>query len=278
MLGAIFVSIGSLFEEIATLIGKKEIKKGEESLYLMGFLSHCWVLVLFIIIAFVRSDFVFSMASLSTFSLRAFLEIFQSHVTLLAVIYADRSTVGFLRVLTLPLLLVVDVILGYVISSKQMAGVGLIIVTLFVLFATQKINRRGIYLVLFTALNAVATISLYKYNITHYNSVTAEMIIMGTILCLYFLTAGYVANKEDIFKEVFAKPIFVLQSLLQGTGTAFDAFAYSFAPASVISTAKRSASTILTMISGKLVFSERHMIVKSAAVVFLIIGIILLLT
>lgn len=123
MLGVILASLGTLFEEIAASIGKEKIRKKEESPYTYGFLSLMWGFMLFGLFGLFRQDaFVFSVDSLPTFGIRAILEIAQVHFTILALTQADRSTFGFFRILTVPLLLAVDMALGYALSPAQICG------------------------------------------------------------------------------------------------------------------------------------------------------------
>src|SRR5438128_6890539 len=134
MIGIILVGIAGFFAEIGTSIGKYEVAHKKESLYAMGFLSGVWSSSFLIIIGFVRHDFIFSTASLPTFLLRAVLEIILLFVSLNAVLTADRSTFSFLRTLTIPLLLIADLSLGYAIPPQQIFGISLMVLAFVFLF------------------------------------------------------------------------------------------------------------------------------------------------
>lgn len=74
MIGVILASVGTFFEEVATLIGKKKVAARKESVYTMGFLNLFWVALAFLLIAiFVPGSFRFSIASLPTLLIRAVL-------------------------------------------------------------------------------------------------------------------------------------------------------------------------------------------------------------
>lgn len=276
MFGVILTSIGTLFTEIGDLIGKAQVRQGSQDGYAMGFFNSFWAGILFLGIVFYKWEFNFSLASLPTFGLRAILEVLQAHFSVRAIIRADRSTFGFIRVLTLPLLLLTDFFLGYTISLQQLSGIVLIVLTLILIFLSGKMDRQGRWIVLFTAVNAVITISLYKYNITHFNSVEAEQVLLFAILLMYFWMAGMYWTGENSLRLMFSNRVFLIQSLAQGLGGVVESFAYPFAPASIIVAAKRSSATAWSVISGRFVFSEKNFIFKIIVLCLLIAGIVLL--
>lgn len=95
---------------------------------------------------------------------------------------ADRSTYGFLRVLTIPLLLLVDLALGYSLSQGQIVGVSILTLSVLLLLLNHGLRTKGIGFVLLSAVNAVVTLSLFKYDITHFNSVEVEQGITQLVL------------------------------------------------------------------------------------------------
>lgn len=276
MIGIILASIGSLFDEISLSIGKRSINQRRASLYTIGFLNLFWGAIFLLAIILFKQKFLFSSASLPTFILRAFLEIIQAHFSLLAILKADRSTFGFIRIITIPLLLSADFFLGYRLNNYQVAGIGFIILTLFLFSANQGLNKKGIWLTLLTALNAVLTLSLYKYNITHFNSVEAEQFIIYLILLGYFIFTAFYLARENPFRFL-AKPLFFGQSGARGLASILTSFAYSFAPASLILTAERAAGVFWATFSGFFYFREKQILVKLIYLGLLIAGIILLI-
>ena len=276
MFGIILVSLGTLFEEIGDLIGKAQARKGRQDLYAMGFFTYFWPAIIFLVIIFFRAKFIFSLQSLPTFAIRSFLEILQAHFTVKAIMRADRSTFGFIRVLTLPLLLVVDFFLGYAVTARQVGGIVLIVMVLVFIFLSDKIGGRGRWLTLFTSLNAVATTSLFKYNITHFNSVEAEQFLVIMILLVYFWASGRYWTGQNNLRLLFSNRVFLWQSLSQGFANLLESFAIKFAPASVILAGKRSTATIWTALSGRFVFSEKNFAFKLVVLTLLVSGILLL--
>ena len=276
MFGIIITGIATFFDEIATAIGKYEVAERKESVYTMGFLNMFWgALIFFGIALFIRKTFAFSLESLPTFGVRVMLELLQAHVAVLAVTMADRSTFSFIRTGTIPLLLAVDIILGYSITAGNIAGIIIIALGFLILFINHDIQKRGAWLTLFITVNSVATISLFKYDITHFNSIEAEQGLMTLILMFYFFFMAYFSAKENPF-SFFRKRIFLGQSLSSGVGGIINSFAYGFAPASIITAASRSFEIFWAIISGKKYFHEKSAATKFISMFFIVIGLFLL--
>lgn len=277
MLGVLLTSFATLLGEISVSIGKAKVKAKEESMFTMGFLSTVGAALFFAIIALVKPDsFVFVAASLPIFLPRVFLEIFQAFVTFVAITKADRSAFGFIRVGTIPLLLVVDLVLGYSIRPTQFLGIAILIFTILYLLKNHGINPKGMGWILVSTVNAVITISLYKYNITHFNSVVAEELIIFAVLAVVFFASALIWAKENPLR-VLRKPIFSIEALTDALGGVVHSFAYSFAPASIILAATRSSSIFWSVISGNRIFHESKALLKLISLAILILGILLLL-
>lgn len=276
MLGIILVSIGTLFEEISDSIGKNKMASREESPYTMAFLSLFWGTIFFGIISVVKNNlFTFQLASLPTFSIRAIFEVIQLYVSVIAIAQADRTTFCFLRTLTIPLLLIADLFLGYRVGLFGIVGISVITLTILLLFSRHEVKKMGSGFIIFSAINAVFTISLYKYNITHFNSVVVEQLLMYVILLIAFFFIALVGAKENPF-IFLTRPVFLLQSFSVGLGGMIESFAFNYGAASLIIAAKRSASIFWTLLSGKHCFNEKNIVFKIIITVLLIIGLIFL--
>ncbi len=123
MLSVIFASLGSFISEISSSIIKFETDHKKESIYTAGFINMLFGMFIFASIAFFRDSFVFSLASLPTFSVKAFLEILQGWATMNAIQKVDRSSYAFIRNLTIPLLLLADYFIGFTLRPAQLAGI-----------------------------------------------------------------------------------------------------------------------------------------------------------
>lgn len=276
MFGIFLTAIGTFFEEIASSFGKWEILHKEENIYTFGFLNYFWVLIIFIILTVVKNNFVFNPASIPILGLLIILEMAQTYSTLHAIKEADRSTIGFLMIGTIPLLFVVDTILGYKINIFNIFGISAIILGLIILLFNHGINKKGIGYVIFSTINAVATISIYKYCITHFNSVVAQQIITCIFLLVFLFIMSVWKFKENPLSYLFKKK-FLFQSISNGVGGVILSIAYVFAPASVITSGKRASSVLWAIISGNKYFHESHILIKIISFVFIIIGLIFLM-
>ncbi len=271
MFGILLLSAGSFFSEIGVSLGKEEVARRKETIYTYGFLSLSLSTLVFLLIALFRGAFLFSLDSLPTLSLRIGLEILQAYVSIKAITVADRSTFGFLRVLTIPLLLLVDLSLGYSLTVNQIIGAGILTVSLLLLFLNHGLRSKGIGLVLFSALNAVITLSLFKYDISHFNSVEVEQGIVQVILLVYFALMVWRTNQQNPLR-LLGKPLFFFQSLSQAVAGVLVSFGYLFVPASVAASIERSTAVLFSLLSGNRYFHEKKLVQKLLAFLLLVIG------
>ncbi len=274
MIGILLVATAEIFAEIGTSLGKYEVSKRKESLYAMGFLNTVWATLFLLIWGLSGGELIFSYASLPFFLTRAVIEVVLLFITLNAILTADRATFSFLRILTIPLLLAVDIALGYSFTLGQIAGICLVVVALIFLFLNHGLSRKGKILSLLSAVLAVATITLYKYDITHYNSVPAEQILMHLIILVAIVVAAKIRAKENVFRYL-THSTFIIQSVSSGIAGALMSFAYLFAPASIIIAAKRSFEVLAAIVSGHKYFHEKHLFIKLTAFILVVAGVIL---
>lgn len=271
----ILVSIGAFFEEISSSIGKYKVNRHEESPFTMAFLSLFWSTIFYVLISLIKNNtFIFKLNSLPTFSIRAVLEVIQLYVSTFAVIKADRTTFSFVRTITIPLLLIVDLTIGYKIGIIPLAGIIFIIIALLIVFSKNDIKKKGLKFVIISAVNAVITTSLFKYDITHFNSIIAEQLLISLIILTCFLTFSLIKKENPL--TFLTKPIFFLQSLTTGLGSVLESFAYNFSVPSIIMSAKRSSSIFWSILSGKKFFREKHTLFKFFIFFIMLLGLILL--
>lgn len=277
MSGLLLVLISSIFSETGTSIGKYEVQTQKECIYSLGFLGLLWGTVFFIAYSFTTaSAFIFDPASLPTFITRSALEIVLAYLIVHAIASADRSTYGFLRIWTLPFLLIADLFLGYMLSSAQVIGICVIAVSFIVLFMNHGIRKEGAWYVITAAILSAVTISLYKYDITHYNSVAAEQSAISIILMTFYFFMARFGFGENPFR-LLKNPTILMQSLSAGVADVLLSFAYLLAPASVIASANRSFNVIASLVSGNLYFKEKRLVIKLVSFTLMTVGIILLL-
>lgn len=242
----------TLAQEASESIGKDSIGKRRESIYNAAFLSIFWRIALLLATLAFGVEFRFDTASLPTLSVRIVLEIIMAFLGAEMLLKAERSTVGFLRLLTIPLLLAVDLTLGYAISSMQIIGIGIMLFALTLAFHHNPKGKKGAWLAVASALVGVAGASFYKFNITHYNSVVAEQVIVLSAVMVFF----YATSGKSPWRLLF-KPFTGAQSLSSGIGFTLESFAYSLAPASVVIALKRTFALNWSIVSGHKYFHEK---------------------
>lgn len=276
MLGILLVFISSALTEFADSVGKKEVKERVASVASFAFLNLLVGTSILLVIGFVKDHFIFSLDSLPTFLPRLALEILQAHLTVLAVVRADRSDFGLLKTFTIPLLFIVDVLIGYQISYNQGLGVTVIFLGILLLLSKEHFKTKGFWLVMLSAVNAVITLSLFKYNISNFNSVESEQIIIMLVQMLYFFILAKISYKENPFK-LLRRPIFIAQTTTAGLAGTIASYAYLFAPAAIITGALRATAILTSIISGRFYFGEKNMTIKIISFVLVGVGLFLLI-
>ena len=277
MLAVAMIFASTLLHETADTMGKKAVKKRRETVYSLAFLGIFWSLVFLVAAALLGAEFVVTGASLPILIPRIILEAVLAYIGAEAIVRADRSTLGFLRLLTIPLLLVVDIILGYRLTTWQFIGIGLMFGGLLLAFHHNPRGKKGAGLALLGAVIGVATASLYKWNITHYNSVVGEQVIMFSCLLLFFYVQS-VRHSHTSPLRLLLRPRSGAQSLAGGLGAAIEGFAYQFAPASVIIALKRSLALMWSIVFGHTYFHEKSFRRKVYSGAVLLAGLCLVVT
>lgn len=275
MLSIFLIAAGSFFSEVATSLGKNEVARRNETIYSFGFLSISVSTLVFLLIALVRGTFVFSSASLPTLVLHAAFSIIQSYVSIKAVTIADRSTYGFLRVFTIPVLLVVDLVLAYSLPVHQIMGASILTLSVLFLLLNHGLRTKGVVWVLLSAINAVITLSLFKYNITRFNSVEVEQGIVNVVLLLYFAIMVWRNNGINPLM-LLTRPLMLAQSCSQALAGVLVSFGYLFVPASVATSVERAASVFFSVLAGNRQFHEKRLAQKLIAFALLAIGLVVL--
>ena len=275
MLTVLFASIGSFIGEISASIIKFETDHHKESIYTAGFINMLLGTAAFLLLASFRGSFVFAAASLPTFIPRAVLEIIQAQMSMLALMKSDRSTYVFLRNLTIPFLLIVDLFLGFSVSSYQWIGITVIFGIFAIVVWYHVLNFRGAFYPIFTAVNAVATISLFKYNITYFNSVEGDQIVMSSILIIYFFLAAKIFRNENPLRFLKNK-LFLGQGIFHAIASIFGSFAFFLGNPGIAVTAERASAVLAGIISGHNYFQEHKFGSKLIVSLGLIVGLALL--
>jgi drug/metabolite transporter (DMT)-like permease len=276
MFAGLLILVGSLFEEVAESIGKKQVEKAKQNVYSLGFLNYFWVTIFFLVTIIFGADFTFSTASLPTFIPRVILEIILAHIMVVGIINAERSSFSYVRLITIPLVLIIEIALGNSMNSYQILGVILMFAGLFLLLFRNTKSRAGFWPVAIGAVIAAITLSLFKYNITYFNSVAAEQFIITSVIVMYFLIASKLKSKP-INLSLLIKPKTGVQAISSGLETMLVSFAFYFAPTSIITVLKRTTAMFWAVIFGRRYFREEALLRKVLAGILIATGLILIL-
>lgn len=274
MIGTLLAFVGTFIQEMSSSLGKCMLEREELSFSLYGITSYFFSAVFFLGFAVFAGETVsLARAGLLTFFVRFIFEIIQAELQFRALKLANRTTFGSIRVLTIPLLLVVDVTLGYALSMPQLFGILVATFVLFAIFIGPHTEGKGAFLSFLSAINAVVTISLYKYDITHFNSVAAEQFYIALLLLIYFTLRSFALHGKTMF-HILVTPRVFFQSGATGVGSILVSYAYQYAPASLILALLRSSSVFWSFLSGTMYFKEtdirRKFILSSLLVIALL--------
>lgn len=196
--------------------------------------------------------------------MRIVLEILQIYFTILAIKHSDRSTFSILRIVTIPLLLIADIALGYQFSIYSYIWIWIILLSFLIFNINIKtINFKWWKYILFTAINAVFTLSLFKYSIDHYwNSFELDQAIMVFSIFLFFLIYNYKENKSCALKLIIKEKQFILQWLTIWVATSLIAYSYLYLNASEATAVKRAWEIFWAIIAWTLFFKEKEIYKK----------------
>lgn len=206
----------------------------------------------------------FAVASIPLLAVRLVLEIAQTKITLLALKKCDRSTFSILRILTIPLLVFVDIILGYNFTQNSLIWIWIILFAFFIFNTnTKTFDWKWWYYALFTAVNAVATISLFKYSISHYwNSVEIDQWIMRVWVLIFFLISNYKRDKLSGYEILKEEKIFYVQAIVISISGLMLSYVYVYLNASEATAVKRVWEMFWAIIAGAMFFNEKQVIKK----------------
>jgi len=273
MLGIIITSFATLIGEVGQSLSKDELRNHRETHFELAFINGIFGILFFLAVVFlIPSDtligqqfgaLVFSMDSLPTFLARLLLEVALLHLIIIGLEKATRATFSFLRVLTIPFLVFADIAMGYDISWMEILAIGIILVTVLTMLSTRTLRTTGAWQVAGGSLLAVLTVSLYQYNITHFNSVAGEQLAMYGCLGIYLGVASVYTTRKNPFRHLKRRRV-LIHAVTGGLGSVLVSFAFLFAPSSIIITAKRTSAILWAIIAGNRFFHEQHIGAKLA--------------
>jgi hypothetical protein len=281
MIGLLLGFIGTFFEELNNSLLKEKSKKYHYVTVWVIMSSFTVIVFLLMWLYKIYSwniQLIFNSASIPLILIRLVLEILQSYVTLIAIKHCDRSTFSILRVLTIPCLVIADIVLWYQFSTYSLVWIGIILFS-FIAFNTntKTINWHGWYFALFTAINAVVTLSLFKYSLTNYwNSIEIDQWIMALWTVIFFLLYNYKKEKKLWFYLLKKEKIFWIQWILMALTSIILSYSYLYLNASEATAVKRAWEMFWSVIAWFMFFQEKHFVRKILFAIFLIFWLVIM--
>lgn len=276
MFGIVLVVIAAFFVEIGCSVAKHEHSKHSEDVWGAIFLNSFLTLLIYLAVGVYRGTVDFFVHSWPILVIAALFHLVSTFVSNMATLKASRSIAGIFRMLTVPLLTIVDYFLGYDISPVQILGIGVIVLTIVTLMKRDTWHKPSTKWLVLNTIMTVLSITIYKYNIDHIATVETVQVVNFIFLTLGAIIGARIANKQNLFR-LFTHPFAFLQAGSMSVGSVLDGFAYSYAPASIISAAYRSAQAFWTLVSGSFYFHEHKIFTRVIAVIFLVSGVFLLM-
>ena len=278
MFGILLQIIGTFTEEVSEALGKDNVRRRIEKIWTLGFLNALMAFIgLLFIITFFRGWDTMTLHTWPTFIIRALIFVVQSAMTIKAIVHSERSTFGFLRVGTIPLILVIDLFLGVLLSGWQILGMLCIAGTILLLSLNHGLSRKGIGYVLFGTVSAAIQLSLLSYNVKHGNTVELEQL---GVMCVVIPAFYYLARRagEGSPLQALRQRRVLLQSSLHGGAMILGSYAFLYAPASVLLAAARGSAVMASVLTGHWFFHEKKFALKIAGFIGCAIGIALLMS
>ena len=241
----LIIFIGSLLVELKSSVFKK--KSENTSVYLMMLIVSLFSLLIFSISLFIKWEVRFDKDSILLILIRTCFECFHIFLWVQVIKNCDRSTSSIIWILTLPLLLIVDLVLWYQISNYWILWILIICVSLVLFNIKWKtLNLKWLRYLLILAINAVITISLYKELITNYDNSFELIQIFTYIWLIIFLSLLiFIKRKEEkLSLNILKDKILLLSIIWYNMWWVLISYSYTLVTASEATSFKRVASMI----------------------------------
>jgi hypothetical protein len=273
--------IWTFFEELNNSLLKEKSKKYHY--VTVWVIMSCFSLLVFVSMWLYKYyswdlELIFNSASIPLLFVRLIFEILQSYFTLIAIKQCDRSTFSILRVLTIPLLVIADILLWYQFTAYSLIWIWIILFS-FIWFNTKHktINWKWWYFALFTAINAVITLSLFKYSITNYwNSLEIDQWIMALWTVIFFIWYNLRKEKKIGLYLLKKEKIFWIQWILMAITSIVLSYSYLYLNASEATAVKRAWEMFWSVLAGFVFFQETHLWKKILFALCIIIWLIIM--
>jgi len=175
----------------------------------------------------------------------------------------------------IPLLLVLDILLGYEITARHILGGIMLLGMLIYIIYKGDFSMKGIKYVIAANLLSVLTITAFKYSTSYFGS--TELVNFYSALFaggLFVVIVGRTKGIKGILK--ICKPKYLAFASLYGIASVLNAAAYKYMISSMVIACKRFFAMMFGIISGKLYFQEKNLLKKISVASMIGMGVIVM--
>lgn len=269
------VILGAFFVEQSTSMKKKlKDELDHYQLSLLTVMAMALFSVFSVVIAW-NMGVTLSVMSVSLFVSQIFLSLFYYPILNKAIHQAERSTFSILGCMTLPILLVSDIMLGYGVNAYKILGIIVISVVVVYILATKTLSLRWCKDIVLANWIYMLMMIAFKYSTYHFASTEMVNLLITLPTALLFIPIVLKKRWKNWLKQTFSPKYFWIAGLY-GVGWVLIAESYKTLIASSVMLFKQFFAMIFGLITGKLLFHEWRLYKKIIFVVSLGVGIVLM--
>ena len=189
-----------------------------------------------------------------------------------AIHHAERSTFSVMSTMSIPLLLISDVIFGYGVSMWQIVGVAMLVIMLSYVVLKGDFSTKGMKYIVASNIVSMGTVIAFKYTTSHFGSTELVNFYNALFAGLLFLIIVARTKGWKGIRNTF-KAKYLGFALLYGVGGVLCAAAYKYMIASMVVAFKRFFAMMFGVITGKLFFHEKKIFKKLSVASIVGVGI-----
>lgn len=243
----------------------------------MWILVSVFSLVIAVFFLAIKWEFNFDSSSIWILFLRFIFESLQTYLTLKAIVSTDRSTFNIIKILTLPLLIVVDIILGYNIAMTSIVWMWIIVASfLYFNLKEHTLNLKGSFFVFASTFNALITISLCKELITNYNNSFEVVQIIWAAWSIIFLAWLLLWKREKVEWKILKDKMVLWGLICYWIWTLLASYWYTLMNASEATTILRIWAMFSGLLLWYLVFKEDNIKSKVTMTLTIVVWVIIM--
>lgn len=178
-----------------------------------------------------------------------------------AIHHAERSTFSVMSTMSIPLLLLSDIVFGYGVTIWQIIGVSVLVIMLSYAIFKGDFSTKGMKYIIASNIVSLGTTIAFKYSTSHFGS-TELVNFYNAIFAglLFFIIVSRTKGWKGI-KNTF-KSKYLGFAMLYGVGGVLSAAAYKYMIASMVIALKRFFAMMFGVITWKLFFHEKNTLKK----------------